>query len=87
MKKIVEISIREDGLAMAGCELENELDCKRLGAAFIVLAQESFLFRASLLAAADALRESPAEAKELSELSKRSAVAKMFINPNTKNKS
>lgn len=71
--------MREDGLAMAGCELENELDCKRLGAAFIVLAHESFLFRASLLAAVDALRESPAEAKELTELSKRSAAARMFM--------
>lgn len=79
MKKIVEISIRKDGLCMAGCELETELDCKRLGAAFMVLAQENYLFRASLLAAADTLRESPAEAKELTELSKRTAAARMFM--------
>lgn len=82
MKKILEISLREDGLAMAGCELENELDCKRLGAAFIVLAHENILFRAALMAAADALRESPAEAKELTELSKRSAAARMFMSTN-----
>jgi hypothetical protein len=84
LKKILEISLLEDGLAMAGCELENELDCKRLGAAFIVLAHENFMFRASLLAAADALRKSPSEAKELTELSKRSAAARMFMDPNKK---
>lgn len=84
MKKVLEISVREDGLATAGCELETELDCKRLGAAFIVLAHESLLFRASLLAAADALRKSPAEAKELTELSKRSAAARMFMHPKPK---
>lgn len=84
MKKIVEISIREDGLCMAGCDLETELDCKRLGAAFMVLAHENFMFRASLLAAADALRESPAEAKELTELSKLSAAARMFMHPKSK---
>ena len=69
---------------MAGCELENELDCKRLGAAFIVLAHESRYFAAALLASADALRESPAEAKELTDLSKRSAAARMFMDPNKK---
>lgn len=84
MKKIVEISIREDGLCMAGCDLETELDCKRLGAAFMVLAHENFMFRASLLAAADTLRESRAEAKELTELSKLSAAARMFMHPKSK---
>lgn len=79
MKKILEISLREDGLAMAGCELENELDCKRLGAAFMVLAYENRYFAAALIAAADTLREKPAEAKELTELSKRSAAARMFM--------
>ena len=79
MKKIIEISLREDGLAMAEIELENELDCKRLGATFIALAHESILFRAALMAAADALRKRPAEAKELTELSKRTAVARMFM--------
>lgn len=85
MKKILEISLREDGLAMAGCELENELDCKRLGAAFMVLAYENRYFAAALIAAADTLREKPAEAKELTELSKRTAAARMFMSTNPKN--
>ena len=78
MKKILEISLREDGIALAGCELEGELDSKRLGAAFIVLAHESPYFAAALLAAAGALRESPKEAKELTEVSKAIAAAKIF---------
>lgn len=83
MKKIVEISIREDGLCMAGCELETELDCKRLGAAFMVLAHKDFMFRASLLAA-DTLREHP-DAGELIELSEKTAAARMFMHPKSKN--
>ena len=84
MKKIVEISIREDGLCMAGCDLETELDCKRLGAAFMVLAHKDFMFRASLLAAADTLREHP-DAGELIELSEKTAAARMFMHPKSKN--
>jgi len=84
MKKIVEISIREDGLCMAGCDLETELDCKRLGAAFMVMASENRYFAAALIAAADTLRENPAEEKELTELSKRSAAARMFMHPKSK---
>lgn len=88
MKKILEISLREDGIALAGCELEGELDSQRLGAAFIVLAHESRYFAAALLAAANALRESPKEAKELTEVSKAVAAAKMFrMTPKPGNKS
>ena len=83
MKKIVEISIREDGLCMAGAELQTELDCKRLGAAFMVLAHKDFLFRAALLAAADTLREHP-DAGELVELSEKTAAARMFMSTNPK---
>lgn len=83
MKKILEISLREDGLAMVGCELENEIDCKRLGAAFMVLAHKDFLFRAALLAAADTLREHP-DAGELIELSEKTAAARMFMSTNPK---
>ena len=42
------------------------------------LAHESPYFAAALLAAASALRESPHEAKELSEVSKAIAAAKIF---------
>ena len=81
MKKILEISIREDGLCMAGCDLETELDCKRLGAAFMVLAHENRYFAAALAASVDTLRECP-DAGELVELSEKSAAVKMFVGKN-----
>ena len=85
MKKILEISIREDGMCLAGCELETELDCKRLGAAFLVLAHENRYFAAALAASVDTLRECP-DAGELVEISKQSAAAMMFGSKN-KNRS
>lgn len=78
MKKLLEISLREDGVALAGGDLETEKESKQLAAAFIVLANEDALFRASLLAAAGAIVGSPKEAKELSAISKLSAMSKMF---------
>lgn len=74
MKKLLEISLREDGVALAGGDLETEKESKQLAAAFIVLANEDALFRASLLAAAGAIVGSPKEAKELSAISKLSAM-------------
>lgn len=78
MKKILEINIREDGITLAGCEVENDLDGQRLGAAFIVLAHESRYFAAALLAATNALLKNPKESKEFSEVSKAIASAKIF---------
>lgn len=71
MKKLLEISLREDGVALAGGDLETEKESKQL-------ANEDALFRASLLAAAGAIVRSPEEAKELSAISKLSAMSKMF---------
>lgn len=78
MEKILEIQVNDDGLAMAGCTLETELDGHRLAAAFIVLAQENKYFAAALIAASRALLESPMEAKKLSDLSKLNATLRMF---------
>lgn len=87
MKKLLEINLREDGLSIAECNLDSELDCKRLAAAFIAIACESSAFAYSLMDASNSLRDYGEEAKKLAELGKRSAAAKMFINQNTKNKS
>lgn len=78
MKKLLEISLREDGVAVAGGDLKTEMESRQLAAAFIVLAHEDVLFRASLLGAAYALVNDPKEAKELSAISKLSALSKMF---------
>lgn len=78
MKKLLEISLREDGVALAGGDLETEQESKQLAAAFIVLANDDALFRASLLVAAGAIVGSPKEAKELSAIAKLSAMSKMF---------
>ena len=50
----------------------------QFAAAFIVLANDDALFRASLLVAAGAIVGSPKEAKELSAIAKLSAMSKMF---------
>ena len=78
MKKLLEISLREDGIAVAGGDIQTEMESRQLAAAFIVLAHEDVLFRASLLGAAIALVDNPEDAKELSAISKLSALSKMF---------
>lgn len=86
MRKILEISLYEDGLAAAGCDLRTDLDGQRLAAALVSLAQEDALFQGALFAAVYLILGHPDEVKEATEAAKASAVARLF-GGNNKNKS
>jgi len=78
MRKILEITLYEDGLAGAGCDLRTDLDGQRLAAALVSLAQEDVLFKGALLAAVMMMLGHPEEVKEAAEAAKAAGVARMF---------
>ena len=78
MRKILEITLYDGGIAAAGCDLRTELDGQRLAAAMVSLAQEDELFKGALLGAVALMLGHPEGVKAAAEAAKASAVAKMF---------
>ena len=81
MKKILEILLRDDGLAVAGCELETELETARLAASMVCLGTENKRFKDALLSACQVLVLQSQEAESRSKRSQRVAASRMFGGP------
>lgn len=77
MKTLVKIEVNDSGISYSECEVETELDTKRLIASILVLMNENENFKKAIMESASIMQSYPNGVKILSEISKRSAEAKL----------
>lgn len=80
MKKILEINVREDGLAVVECNIGNDLEMKRLSAAIITLCYNDPAFKTAMVSACRLMLENESECKAAARLAQMASSAKMFGN-------
>ena len=77
MKTLVKINVDDGGISYSECEVETELDTKRLIANFLVLMNENENVKKAIMESASIMQSYPNGVRILSEMSKRSAEAKL----------
>lgn len=77
MKTLVKIKVDDGGISYSECEVETELDTKRLIANILVLMNENENFKKAIMESASIMQSYPNGVRILSEMSKRSAEAKL----------
>ena len=77
MKTLVKIKVDYGGISYSECEVETEIDTKRLIANFLVLMNENENFKKAIMQSASIMQSYPNGVRILSEMSKRSAEAKL----------
>ena len=77
MKTLVKIEIDNNGISYSECEVETELDTKRLIASLLTLMNENENFKKAIMESASIMQSYPNGVRILSEISKRSAEAKL----------
>ena len=87
MKTVLKIEIDDNGISRAECNISNDDEMKRLAASLIVMMNEDQKFKTSVMLAASATLRHPFTVKDLAELSRMSAQAKMFGGEHNKTKS
>ncbi len=78
MKTLLKIDIADDGLAFAECNLESELDIKRLISSLLALMTRNENFKTAVLSSVATMLRSPKDVEDLTEASKISAQQKIF---------
>lgn len=78
MKTLLKIDIADDGLAFAECNLESELDIKRLISSLLALMTRNENFKTAVLSSVALMLQSPEEVAKLAEASQLSAQTKIF---------
>ena len=84
MKKILQIDVRDDGLAIVECNIGNELEMMRLTAAIVTLCYNDPAFKAAMVSACRLMLEKQSESKEAARLAQIAGAAKMFGNNKAK---
>lgn len=78
MKKILQIDVRDDGLAVVECNIGNELEMMRLSASIITLCYNNPAFKEAMLGAVRVMVEKESESKEAARIAQLVGTAKMF---------
>jgi len=78
MKKILEINVRDDGLAVVECNIGNELEMMRLSASIVTLCYNDPAFKTAIVSACRLMLEKESESKEAARLAQMAGVTKLF---------
>lgn len=78
MKTLLKIDITDNGLSFAECDLENELDIKRLISSLLVLMAQNKNLKDAILSSVALMLQSPEDVEKLTEASLISAQQKIF---------